>query len=93
MPFGTREVQHRNFLFRISIPPGTHTWYARIETESAMFFPMILGTNNRSGRETMMPSLAWECTKVSCWSWRSLTCSSSFHSLGAAGNGPEISRA
>ncbi|WP_457572689.1 sensor histidine kinase [Desulfolithobacter sp.] len=42
LPFGTREVQHRNFLFRISIPPGTHTWYARLETESAMFFPMIL---------------------------------------------------
>ena len=42
MPFETRRIKHSLFLFNINILPGTHTYYVRIKTESAMYFPMIL---------------------------------------------------
>ncbi len=41
-PFGTRDIKHRDFVFVVSIPPGTHNLFIRIETESAMFFPSTL---------------------------------------------------
>ncbi len=42
LPFHSREIKHRNFLFHVKIPKGLSTYYVRIETESAMYFPMIL---------------------------------------------------
>ncbi len=42
-PFRTREIANRKFLFRLALPPGEHmTVYLRIETESAMTFPLLL---------------------------------------------------
>lgn len=43
-PFYTREIKHRNFLFRIKIPSGSSSYFVRIDTESAMYFPMTLWT-------------------------------------------------
>ncbi|GEM_PF-1150003 len=42
LPFHLREIKHRNFLFHVKIPKGLTTFYVRIHTESAMYFPMTL---------------------------------------------------
>ncbi len=42
-PFRTRDLANRKFLFRVELPPGERmTLYLRIETESAMTFPLLL---------------------------------------------------
>jgi len=42
LPFHLREIKHRNFLFHVDIPKGLSTYFVRIETESAMYFPINL---------------------------------------------------
>jgi len=42
LPFDSRQIKHRNFLFRLEVKPGISTYYVRIKTESAMYFPMTL---------------------------------------------------
>ena len=42
LPFSRRLVKDRNIVFPVTLLPGTHRYYLRIETESAMFFPLLL---------------------------------------------------
>ena len=43
LPFNTREIKHRNFIFRITLNSEIqHTYYLRVETSSSMNLPLIL---------------------------------------------------
>ncbi len=41
-PFSVRDVQDKNFMFRMNASPGTVTYYLRIETTSSMNFSMLM---------------------------------------------------
>jgi len=41
-PFGKRDLQYRNLVFKIDIRPGDQVLYLRIKTQSSMCFPLIL---------------------------------------------------
>ena len=48
--FGQREVEHRTFLFRYEIPPGSaRTFYVRLENEDVMQFNLVLWTPEAFG--------------------------------------------
>lgn len=44
LPFHSREVYHRNYIFPILISPGISTFYLRAQTESSMQIPLHLWT-------------------------------------------------
>ncbi|MFO7524971.1 MAG: 7TM diverse intracellular signaling domain-containing protein [Ignavibacteriaceae bacterium] len=43
LPFNTREIKHRNFIFRITLDSEIqHTYYLRVETSSSMNLPLTI---------------------------------------------------
>lgn len=44
--FADRPFIHQNFVFPLSEPPGSRTYYLRVETESSMNIPMVLWTRD-----------------------------------------------
>ncbi|MET0343298.1 MAG: 7TM-DISM domain-containing protein [Polyangiales bacterium] len=42
LPFSSRELQHRTFLFRLREPPASRrTYYLRVETDGSMLIPLV----------------------------------------------------
>lgn len=41
-PFSSREISHRNFIFKLNVKPGTQTYYMRFMTTSSMNLPLSL---------------------------------------------------
>ena len=42
LPFSHRDVQDRNFMFHVTTPPGTHTYFLRIESTSSLNFSFLM---------------------------------------------------
>jgi len=42
LPFHSRDVEDRNFVFTIEVIPGENTYYLRIQTLSSLNFPLVL---------------------------------------------------
>ncbi|MBP7738252.1 MAG: SpoIIE family protein phosphatase [Spirochaetes bacterium] len=42
IPFDKRDINHHNFLIRLSRDPGTYTYYVRFQSESSMNIPMTI---------------------------------------------------
>ncbi len=47
-PFDSRDLDYRNYLFSLQEPPGTQTYYVRIESTSSMNFPFIMWSQKAS---------------------------------------------
>lgn len=55
LPFSSREIQHRNFIYELSIPPGeVKTYYLKLKSDGSMQIPITLWSENEFHQKSLL---------------------------------------